>query len=231
MRTSRKNFSKTVKLEVLVECRRKCALCFWLRNDARDKKGQLAHIDRNKLNNTKRNAAWLCLEHHDEYDSKLSQSKGISPDELRRYQRDLHEYLASGAPWPDASALPISASEGRPERVVSLEIYDRRVPVYKRTIQFVQTVLKDLRPDLKDILSFASDTDEALFLFDESLSEYLAEIFKKALRLRAISLSTSRAPADERTAALMDEEIELATWFSEQTKEIRARFVPFLRLL
>jgi len=145
------------------------------------------------------------------------------------YQRELYEYLSSG-PWPDTSGSVGHRIKRKSEHVgISLEVYDRRVPIYRTTVQFVRTVLKELQPKLQDILQFATDTDEALFLFDDTISEYLAQIFKKALRLRTISLTLSRLPADDRTS-LRGEETALALWFSEQFQEIRTRFAPFLGL-
>ena len=47
---TRKRFPKPVETEVLTKCRRRCALCFGLKGDAKVKEGQLAHIDRNSAN-------------------------------------------------------------------------------------------------------------------------------------------------------------------------------------
>lgn len=117
---------------------------------------------------------------------------------------------------------------------VSLDLYDRRVPTYHKTMQFVRDVLKDLRPELKLILQFAADTDQAIFIFDENIAEYLANLFKRALRLHTLEfmraqIQTGDGEADN-FAALAREETDLAVWFSEQHGEIRARFAPFLRL-
>src|ERR1700722_9979112 len=85
----RADFSPETQTEVLVECGRKCAFCFGLRGDARRKKGQLAHIDRDHSNNARANAAYLCLYHHDEYDSTPSQSKRLTSGELIEYTKAL----------------------------------------------------------------------------------------------------------------------------------------------
>src|SRR5215469_3319724 len=63
----RKPFPPLVQAAVLIHCRRRCAFCFCLENDAGEKAGQLAHIDRNPENNARENAAFLCLEHHSRY--------------------------------------------------------------------------------------------------------------------------------------------------------------------
>jgi hypothetical protein len=101
-------------------------------------------------------------------------------------------------------------------------------------MQFVRDVLKDLKPELQLILKFVTDTDEAVFLFDNSVAEYLDNLFRRALRLNTLEFMRTRVQTDERDAenfpALVQEETDLAMWFSEQPVEIRTRFVPFLRL-
>jgi hypothetical protein len=154
------------------------------------------------------------------------------PEELRFHQAELLTYL-SAAPWPDTSSAiaPRGRRQKRGKRDgVSLDVYDRRAPIYRTTNQFVRTVLKDLQPETQEILKFAADTDEALFLFDDGIAEYLAEIFKRALRLHAVAATLENQGYDERTAGLQDEELTLADWFSKQFEEIRTRFAPFLRL-
>lgn len=57
------------------------------------KHGQIAHIDRNRANNGESNLAFLCLPHHDEYDSRTSQSKGITQAELVHARNELNSYI------------------------------------------------------------------------------------------------------------------------------------------
>jgi hypothetical protein len=235
MRT-RSSFPEAVEIEVLTKCMRRCALCYALKGDVRAKpNGQIAHIDRNPANCAPGNAAYLCLNHHDEYDGTRRQSKRFKPDELKQYQSQLYEAVQYFATWPGTSTSkghkPIgkSAKEGVP-----LEVYDRRIPVYRKTRQFIRDVAENLRPDLKVILQFAWDTDEALFLFDDDLAEYLETLFKKALRLRTLAVMRERIHTHPEEAqnfqAMVQEETGLAMWFTEQPEATRARFAPFLRL-
>jgi hypothetical protein len=194
---NRKSFAKSVETEILIKCRRRCALCFGLEGDAAKKSGQLAHVDRDPANASKENVAFLCTSHHDEYDSVSKQTK--------RPPRSRTRDKATG---------------------ISLDLYARRLPTYKTTIQFLRVVLKDLKPDLHDLFKFAADTDEALFLFDETIANYLAHLFKQALRLRAVSLMLNK----EWKASLEEEEMQLSTWFTEQLEETRRKFTPFLQV-
>lgn len=82
--------SKT-ETEVLLLSGRRCSVCFGLRGDADVKKGQIAHLDRNPSNNSSENVVFLCLEHHDEYDSQTRQSKGLTKRELQQYRNLLYQ--------------------------------------------------------------------------------------------------------------------------------------------
>lgn len=82
--------STSIEKDVLTASRRRCCLCVFLslRDDVR--KGQIAHLNRDSSDSRFDNLVYLCLEHHDEYDSKPSQSKGYSEHEVREYRDQLY---------------------------------------------------------------------------------------------------------------------------------------------
>jgi hypothetical protein len=232
---SRKPFPESVQTEVLVKCRRRCAFCYLIDQDADEKEGQVAHIDRNPENNAKENAAWLCTKHHARYDTRSRQTKGYSPDELRKYQQILYASVESFETWASKKRSRSKPGSRAGRRAgMSQEVYNRRIPIYHKTMHFVRDLLKNLRPELQLILKFADDTDEALFLFEESVAQYLADLFKRAMRLYTLNLMRTRMQTEgrdaERFAALLVETRKIVHWFDEQPEEIRARFAPFLRL-
>jgi hypothetical protein len=99
----RKAVPQETQVEVLAACRRRCAICFGLNRDTGIKPGQIAHLDRDAANPSFDNLVFLCLEHHDQFDSRTSQSKGLTSDEVRRFRQELataieHEYHP---PTPD----------------------------------------------------------------------------------------------------------------------------------
>jgi len=83
--STRKSITQKVITQLLVGVRRRCCLCVGLNRDYNEKKLQIAHIDRNRTNASSTNLVPICLDHHDQYDSKTSQSKAIIPEELRLY--------------------------------------------------------------------------------------------------------------------------------------------------
>jgi hypothetical protein len=223
----RRSFPREVETAVLVRSVRRCALCFGFHGDLRKKSGQLAHVDRNPANSALENAAFLCTVHHDEYDSIPSQTKRITPDELIAYREALYEAVKTPGVLREIESKRINRSRrGRTAGIV-LEVYDRRIPIYKATVEFLRSVNADLRPDLQAVVKFGRDTDEALFLFDETIVSYLSEIATKAFRLRAASQALQHAF----TESASQEVLELSIWFHHQFAETRRIFAPFLRLV
>jgi hypothetical protein len=85
-----------VEAHVLMASARRCALCFGFDGNLERQKGQIAHIDQDRTNADEANLVYLCLVHHDEYDSRTSQVKGITAGELRGYKERLISAISSG---------------------------------------------------------------------------------------------------------------------------------------
>lgn len=90
----RKPIPDEVQTTILTGCARRCSLCFGFEGDLESKKGQIAHIDRNPSNASEANLVFLCMDHHDEYDSRTSQCKGITEGELSEYKALLVQAIA-----------------------------------------------------------------------------------------------------------------------------------------
>ena len=96
--------SKAVETQVLTSSQRKCCICYYVSGNRSHRKGQIAHLNRDASNSGFDNLVWLCLDHHDEFDSSTSQSKGLTSDEIHTYRDRLYRDLApdpqaeSGAP-------------------------------------------------------------------------------------------------------------------------------------
>src|SRR5438876_3467739 len=91
----RKPIPREIATAVVLACARRCALCFGLHGDLRQKNGQIAHIDQDSSNTNQDNLIFLCLDHHNDYDSVPRQTKGITADELREYRKRLLAAIAS----------------------------------------------------------------------------------------------------------------------------------------
>jgi hypothetical protein len=99
--TTRASISQEVIADVLLRSRRRCCVCFALSGDVNEKRGQIAHLDHNASNNSPENLVYLCFDHHDQFDSSTSQSKGLTVEEVRRYRSQLDRFIAESLPLSD----------------------------------------------------------------------------------------------------------------------------------
>lgn len=90
---ARKPIPEATQANVLLKSRRRCCLCFWLKGEDEVKKGQLAHLDGNNENAAEDNLVFLCLEHHDEYDSTPRLSKGLRQREVKKWRDELYKEM------------------------------------------------------------------------------------------------------------------------------------------
>ena len=88
---ARKPTAKQTETDVLTKSRRRCAICYGLYRDTSLKPGQIAHLDHDNQNPSEDNLCFLCLVHHDEYDSTTSQRKGLTKEEVRAYREELYK--------------------------------------------------------------------------------------------------------------------------------------------
>src|SRR6266516_203024 len=102
---NRKRISSEVVADVTSASRRRCCICFALRLDDSEKQGQIAHLDRDASNNSSDNHAFLCLDHHDQYDSRTSPAKGLTIEEVKRYRTELLAFVARTIPGSDAEII------------------------------------------------------------------------------------------------------------------------------
>lgn len=221
----------TLKLEerILTLSKRRCALCFGLYADLDVKRGQVAHLDRHRTNNDEDNLTYLCLPHHDEYDTKPSQSKRFTPGELRKYRGQLYALMKKqpALSWPDVHLVTPSRPPRR-DRDLPFELYERRLRIYHAAKKLILKVAADAALDLMPVWEFGAETDEALFLFDQNVSEYLSELYRRAAQLAGLTSILKTEPVGDRRDRHVDQQMELVLWFNDQFGRLRSNMAPFL---
>lgn len=90
---TRKPIPESTQNAILLKSRRRCCLCFWLQGRDEVLKGQLAHLDSNPDNNAEDNLAFLCFDHHDEYDCRTRIAKGLRESEVRHWRDELYREM------------------------------------------------------------------------------------------------------------------------------------------
>ncbi|MCA1850276.1 MAG: hypothetical protein LC672_04310 [Acidobacteria bacterium] len=104
---NRKKILPEVIADITSASRRRCCICFALKRDDTEKKGQIAHLDHDASNNSPDNLTFLCLDHHDQYDSRPSQAKGLTIEEVKRYRTELLAFVARYLPSSDADIIAV----------------------------------------------------------------------------------------------------------------------------
>src|SRR5215472_11446827 len=109
----RKPIPARTEKAVLAKSRRRCTLCFGLQNDQTEKRGQIAHLDGNRTNNSESNLAFMCLDHHSLFDSTTKQHKNYTPSEVKEYRTRLYRTLGARSSSPRRSTRhPRSSQDG-----------------------------------------------------------------------------------------------------------------------
>jgi hypothetical protein len=93
---TRTHIPEHIQHRVLDRSRRRCALCVHFNNEWGQKEGQIAHLDRDASNFAEDNLAFLCLPHHDDYDTKRRQTKNLTIPEAKTARDRLYAFIEEG---------------------------------------------------------------------------------------------------------------------------------------
>lgn len=91
--TKRVDPNEQLRAGVAQQCRRRCCMCFGLRQSLAEVEGQLAHLDGDRTNTTLENLAYLCLPCHGKFDTKNNRTQGFTVLEIKTYQAELFRAL------------------------------------------------------------------------------------------------------------------------------------------
>ena len=130
--------------------RRRCCLCAGLKGDFSEKRGQIAHLNRDSSNYCDENLAFLCLPHHDEYDSCTSQSKGLTIDELKYHRKNLYESLDALQPCLGVMEQPTKHRQSGSTRLTNGHLSREDVDIYIAGLSYIRHA-RELSRDMKAV--------------------------------------------------------------------------------
>ena len=110
-----------------------------------------------------------------------------------------------------------------------LELYERRYPVYKRTLVFVWGAWKGRTVSEEELKIFGQRVDEHVLLFGKDVEKHLEEVWDKARRMRKVEeLRKAQEGGREELVRLAGEEKDLVEWFGEQREVTVRKFARYL---
>ncbi len=162
---ARSKVPKSTETEVLTQSRRRCCLCFGLSGDLDEKAGQIVHIDHDPTNHALDNLAWLCLEHHDRYDSSTSQSKGITNGELKQHRASLYCEPQRKAQEADSGGSPSEPTATPAGTTGPVELAERRDSLLRQLDECIEQgesirgAIRIIRGQLRERFVIGRDDD------------------------------------------------------------------------
>lgn len=124
-----------------------------------------------------------------------------------------------------------SKLQDRTEKL-SPEVYDRKMAVYRTTRAFLSVIGTKAAINTDEILAFGRDTDEALFMFDQEVADYLRELQTQAGKLYGTGrlLDNPALPIGDRRTDLAQANSESLVWFIAQFQIMRTLFRKHIAL-
>jgi len=182
--SDRKRVNDASQYHVLYSSARRCCLCYGIDHDYSEKKGQIAHLDQDPSNSSMENLVWLCLPHHDQYDSKNSQTKNYTRHEIAQYRDVLYQEVSRRREIPDKGQ---SAESARSKK----ELIENNLAI------FFFAALTMYEPPMRDLLlkeikdpDFRSRLEDAWRFLSEPLpEEEQADLKNRELGTRLYSMA------------------------------------------
>jgi len=152
--------------QILVQSRRRCALCFHLNGDLAEKIGQVAHLDGDRTNGVSDNLAFMCMAHHSQYDSTTSQHKNYTLTEVKAARALLYQAVEMGvvADAIDRGGKPSkNANTFRQTRFELLQSYVRDLVGFKSSVGQLLNKASQEGSDVVALISSIGDEQGKLF--------------------------------------------------------------------
>jgi uncharacterized ubiquitin-like protein YukD len=115
---------------------------------------------------------------------------------------------------------------------LQLARYDKRFKVYQALKDFIADVISDPKISSNAVRQFDIATNEASFLFEDDICEYLALVRQQSQAMGHLSLQIEELLADpqinEKRSQLVQQKIKLADWFFDQFKDSKKKFDRYL---
>ena len=110
------------------------------------------------------------------------------------------------------------------------ELYDRRFKIYKAVQIHLSHVLTHAKIDDEKIAALGNAMQDARFLMNEKIYEYIHEIYIKSIKMRSKQEQYKGIPVGDKRSKLVEEEHENLEWLTDQLPKLHIVFGLFLKL-
>jgi hypothetical protein len=112
------------------------------------------------------------------------------------------------------------------------DLFERRFAVYEAARDLALEVLETSNVSREGLNAFVRGTEKSAFLLDKELTDYLADMRKRAVNLRIAAgrVADETLPPGPERARLAQQRSDLSTWFVAQFDVLIEKFKPTLAL-
>ena len=114
-------------------------------------------------------------------------------------------------------------------RKLKLDLFDRRYTVFEKIGEFIGSILTSGKVQQGKEFQFLVDTKAAGLLFGEDISQFVSEIYRKAVHLHALDAELEGSTGDARTKNIQAQR-EIKDWYGTALEGLQARFAEYLKL-
>jgi hypothetical protein len=111
-----------------------------------------------------------------------------------------------------------------------LDLFDKRFAVFSAAREFLRLIARTAKIEMKDFSEYAGNTQDAAFLFDEKIADYLTSLYERAVDLQTTQKLYEPLPVgDERTRLCNKEHDQLVELHNEllKLKDVFAAYLKF----
>lgn len=109
-----------------------------------------------------------------------------------------------------------------------LDLFDRRYKVYDATRRFLIAIDSEADFSNTQLFNFTAETSDAIFLFNSDVIDYLELIKNRSIEMRLKEKNSISMQDGNERSRLIEENAELLLWLSEEIKNMKSVFSPYL---
>jgi hypothetical protein len=113
-----------------------------------------------------------------------------------------------------------------------LDLFEKRFEAYEKLQEYFNCLLRDAQVDKKVLSLLAEARYKSLFLFGNEITEYIDEVWDKAIEMRRLNLKlhgSQGLPVGEERNMVCDKESSLLQWNLDQQRDSPKRYVKYLK--
>jgi hypothetical protein len=114
-------------------------------------------------------------------------------------------------------------------RKLKLDLFEKRYAIFEKIGEFIGSILTSGRVQEGGEIQFLVDTKAVGLLFGAEISQFVSDIYRKAVHLHALDAELEGSSGEARTSNIQAQR-EIKDWYSKALGGLEAQFSEYLKL-